>query len=99
MDDEELVHTISQLVDEEHRLERHSSGGNPLSADDEARLGGPRGGGTPLGAAGGAGLEMRELAPARAGDRLRHRRPRPRAGLDPDEAPSRDPAVVERYLQ
>jgi len=81
MDDEELVHTISQLVDEEHRLERHSSGGNPLSADDEARL------------------QMLEIGLDQCWDLLRQRRARRRAGLDPDEATSRDPAVVERYLQ
>jgi hypothetical protein len=81
MDDEELVHRISQLVEEEHRLENHAHGGKRLSEDDEVRL------------------RQLEVGLDQCWDLLRQRRARRRAGLDPDEATSRDPAVVERYLQ
>jgi hypothetical protein len=81
MDDEELVHRISQLVDEEHRLEHHSSGGEPLTEADEERL------------------RQLEVGLDQCWDLLRQRRARRAAGLDPDAAATRDPAVVERYLQ
>lgn len=37
MDDNEIVHRINQLADEEHRLER-SEGGDGLTEDEQRRL-------------------------------------------------------------
>jgi hypothetical protein len=39
MDDEELLHRIGELVDEEHQLERRAGPGRPLDEDEAQRLG------------------------------------------------------------
>ena len=38
MNDEELIGHIDQLIQEEHELHRHSTGGRAISADDARRL-------------------------------------------------------------
>ena len=38
MDDTEVLQRINALVDEEHRLREHASGGQPLTEGDERRL-------------------------------------------------------------
>ena len=38
MDDAEVLQRINQLVEEEHRLREHATGGHPLSEDDTTRL-------------------------------------------------------------
>ncbi len=38
MTDDEVMHRISAIVDEEHGLHAHAAAGHPLSAEDQARL-------------------------------------------------------------
>jgi hypothetical protein len=38
VDDDQLIHSIDRLVDEEHRLHAHVSAGKPLSDADQRRL-------------------------------------------------------------
>lgn len=52
-----------------------------------------------LDGAGRARLRELEVQLDQAWDLLRQRRARRRAGLDPDQAAERDPAIVERYQQ
>lgn len=81
MTDDEVLHRITEIVDEEHRLHAHAEAGHPLSGEDQARL------------------QELEVGLDRCWDLLRQRRARRRVGLDPDEATTRDPNVVEHYLQ
>jgi len=80
MNDTQIVKTIDELVDEEHRLERtHSDRG--LTDEEKVRL------------------EEVEARLDQCWDLLRQRRARRHAGLDPDDAVVRSPAVVEHYQQ
>jgi hypothetical protein len=38
VDDDDVIHRIDKLVEEEHRLFKHSTSGKPLTEDDERRL-------------------------------------------------------------
>jgi hypothetical protein len=38
LDDHDIVKGIDDLVDEEHKLRSHASGGHPLTDEDRARL-------------------------------------------------------------
>jgi len=79
-DDAELRHRITELVDEEHRLER-AHVGQALGEDEQARL------------------RQINVDLDRCWDLLRQRDARRAAGLDPDEAATRDESVVENYRQ
>ena len=73
MNDDEVLHRITHLVDEEHRLREHAVAGHPLSDDDERRLPRPRGQpGSVLGS-----------APPAAGPARRRPRPRRRRSAGP----------------
>jgi len=36
--DDQMVHRINELVEEEHQLHKHAKAGNPLSDEDRQRL-------------------------------------------------------------
>jgi hypothetical protein len=80
MADEGLRHRITELVEEEHRLER-AHVGQRLSDEEKARL------------------DRINVDLDRCWDLLRQRDARRAAGQDPDEASTRDAAVVENYRQ
>ncbi len=80
MDDQEILHRIQALVDEEHELMQKSQAGE-LEADQHARM------------------QALEVKLDQCWDLLRQRRARRDGGLNPDEAHTRPPEIVEHYQQ
>ncbi|MBZ5740325.1 DUF2630 family protein [Nocardioides mangrovi] len=84
MDDQDLLHSISEMVDREHRLRQsHEDGppGQPARPGERQEL---------------AALEVQL---DQCWDLLRQRRARRAAGEDPDGATTRTGSVVENYWQ
>jgi hypothetical protein len=84
MDDSSILSRIDSLIEEEHALQRREE----ADAVDRGAL-----------EADQQRLQGVSIELDRCWDLLRQRRARRAAGLDPEEAEARDPAVVEKYLQ
>ena len=86
MSDESILSRIESLVAEEHSLQ-HREQGDAEQAQEE-----------PL-AADRERLEQVSVELDQCWDLLRQRRARRAAGQNPDDAESREPGTVEKYLQ
>jgi hypothetical protein len=84
MNDQSILSHIDALIDEEHALQGHER----ADAVDPVAL-----------EADQQRLHGISIELDRCWDLLRQRRARRGAGLDPEEARARDPAIVEKYLQ
>ena len=84
MDDKSILSRIDSLIEEEHALQRREE----ADAVDRGALESDQ-----------ERLHGVSIELDRCWDLLRQRRARRAAGLDPEEAQARDPAIVEKYLQ